>query len=81
MAYEPHSGKADRAAYYLMERLRDEPWFLSVGVGEKHGSQCLFLYVRKPKIPKLKMIQDGWHGYPVYVSVLSPRPADSRTFG
>ena len=57
MAYEPHSGKADRAAYYLMERLRDEPWFLSVGVGEKHGSQCLFLYVRKPKIPKLKMIQ------------------------
>jgi hypothetical protein len=57
----------EEAASALRARLHDAPWLTGVGVGERDGRPCIFLYVKSPKREELGFLEDGWHGYGVEV--------------
>jgi hypothetical protein len=63
------------AAASLYERFRDQPWLLSVGIGDCAGRECLVLYVRSIAAVPTDLAKRGWEDFPVVVRKTSvPRP-------
>ena len=60
------------AARSLTDRLRINPWFTAVGIGEIEGNPCLYLYVSSVKNADLSFLKDGWNGYRVEVRRMGP---------
>ena len=58
---------AEQAAKRLDERLRQYPWYMSIGVGDTADGEALFVYVKSIRHPELKALRDGWMGYRVEV--------------
>jgi hypothetical protein len=50
---------AEQAAKHLDERLRQYPWYVSVGVGEIANGKALFVYVKSLRHPQLKSKRPG----------------------
>jgi hypothetical protein len=65
------------AARELYFRLRDQPWFTTVGVGEKDGAPVLYVYVKPIRGIDLPESFDSWEGFTVEVKKMgTPRPAE-----
>ena len=55
-------------ALALDARLRDRPWYSSVGVGETDRGLTIFVYVRSARHRELTTLtRDGADGFPVIV--------------
>jgi hypothetical protein len=70
----------EQAAQSLNERLRANPWFTAVGIGEHNGEPCLFLYVKSLRHADLAFLHEGWCGYPVEVRRMGPPRVAARPF-
>jgi hypothetical protein len=65
----------DDAARELEKKLRQYPWFLSIGVGGTPRGVGLFVYVNSSHHRELQFLNNGWMGYEVLVKpVGSIRP-------
>ena len=58
------------AATTLYERLQDQPWFLTVGIGVHEGEAAIYLYVKTTRGVKASFSSDRWEGYPVLVKTM-----------
>lgn len=64
------------AASKLFDMLHNEPWFVSVGIGEENHRSILYLYVTNPKKVRVPSIVDGSLGYSIRVVKMDhPKPA------
>jgi len=61
--------EADRAADNLDSILRNQPWFISSGVGETPSGFAIFVYSKNASGPKTQKLEQGWMGFPVIVRV------------
>lgn len=55
------------AAKRLDERLRGQAWYLSTGIGQTEAGTALFVYVKSDRHTELRILAQGWMGYPVMV--------------
>ena len=68
----------DTAARDLEQRLRQYPWFLSIGIGNTDEGAALFVYVKSRRHRPLTEIENGWRGHRVIIrAVGSIRPLSS----
>jgi len=62
--------EADRAADNLDLVLRNQPWFVSSGVGETPDGFAIFVYSKNASGPKAQKLEQSWMGFPVIVRVI-----------
>ncbi len=67
--------RIEKAANLLYERFREVPWLTAVGVGEKNGNPCIFLYIKSLNAAPGTLLREGWYGFPVVARKMArPRP-------
>jgi hypothetical protein len=67
------------AADALVQRLQGAPWATAVGIGERDGAPCIYVYVKSPKSAPTSFLDDGWNGFPVEIKKMGPiRPLDRK---
>lgn len=62
--------EVDHAASLLDDKLRQEPWFISSGVGETAAGPMIFIYSKNEAGPKKLRLDQGWMGFSVTVRVI-----------
>lgn len=65
------SERALVAARELYQKLGYQPWITTIGVGERDGVECLYVYASRVSARERSAIPREWEGIPVLLKKLA----------